>query len=207
MHICTNRVATAPEVAPAALLTLLAHTVIKGYDVVDIRPGFDSASCLASSAKSLVALNKPLNESRCRQLEDYVAANAHGANSVNFTCSNRDYFRVAGKSLLAAENTMPDADFYMWWSRLPFWSIGPILQTLRGAAARGHIRRTARALILFDMTQWRDAGIEQGMHANATWSTSVAAGLTQRTPSHCSAPTAFRVLLSLLSPPPLHSSR
>ena len=120
-----------------------------------------------------MALNKPLNESRCRALEDYVAANAHGGATLNFTCSNLDYFRVAGKNVLPAENALPDADFYMWWSRLPFWSTGPILQTLRAARAKGQIRRTARALILFDMTQWRDAGIEQGMHSNATWSTSV----------------------------------
>ena len=50
-----------------------------------------------------------------------------------------------------------------------FWMNGPILALLRDTAAHGLIRPHAVATILFDLTQWRDAGEWQGMKRNATW--------------------------------------
>ena len=168
---CTNNVATAPDAEPALLLKHVSH-LIRGADVMDLRPGFDSAACFASFAKSLIAMNRPLNASRCVEMDAYVAAHAHKLHehTPNFTCSNDEYFALVGKSVEAVSQTrLPDMDVYLWWQRMPFWSTAALLEILRRAAAKGDIRHTARALVLFDMTQWRDAISEQSLHANATW--------------------------------------
>ena len=53
---------------------------------------------------------------------------------------------------------MPGADVYLWWQQQKFWQTGAILTLLRDLAARGALRPRAEALVMFDLTQWRDAG-------------------------------------------------
>lgn len=114
----------------------------------------DTAPCYASTAKSLTALTSDNNETHCAEAEAHVQAVLTGvAAGGKFHAKCGTDFRQG----------VPSADYYLWWSRLPLWHNGEILSNLRAAAAKGAIRSGGRAAILYDMTQWRDAGQWQNM--------------------------------------------
>ena len=152
-----------PSRPPLALLRVIAHRVA-GLDVVDLRPSTDVASCLAHTAASFRALNPSSNLTVCAEFEAR-ARQHHAGRAANLSvvgCGS-DYHRG-----------VPDADIYLWWQRLPGWTVGGTLSLLRGFAAGGHIRASAHAIIMFDLTSWRDAGDWQHMDSQATWWTQVA---------------------------------
>ena len=147
-----------PFQPPTALLLVIAR-LIRGADVVDLRPGLGMAACLASHARSVTALVQT-NSSKCTELAAHVSAHAHTPHNVSVRCPHD--FHVSG---------FPDADFYLWWQMIRFWDSGVIRRMLVSSSASrgGPIRRGARALVLYDMTQWRDAISWQDTRMNATW--------------------------------------
>jgi hypothetical protein len=138
---------------PVPMLTLLMRE-FAGKDVVDLRPTADAAACYPRLARSVTALVHHDNSSMCRELEQHASSRTRGG---NYTAHcNIDYHTKAA---------LPDADAFVWWQQLRFWDNGQLLSLLRSRPQRPG----AVAMILFDMTQWRDAGNFQAMKKNATW--------------------------------------
>ena len=163
-HRC-QQLESAPFVPPASLLLVLAR-VVKGAEVVDLRPSAGVAHCLSSAAKAYTALSVgSLNASRCHALEDAVHPEEQISESHTFACRENYDFHKHG---------IPDADYIMWWQMLRFWTTPTVFSYLAHAGRHDRIRKTAHALLLFDMTQWRDAIDWQNVHMNATWHTQVA---------------------------------
>ena len=141
----------------ATRLRVLAD-LVRDKDVVDLRPTMDTAPCLATSTRSVLALVHSNNESDCEALNRH-AANHHSIN--NFTALwPRDYHLV---------NDLPDGDAFLWWQQLKFWTNAANLELLRHRVSSGLIRPRAQAIVMFDLTQWRDSGDWQKMKPNATW--------------------------------------
>ena len=133
---------------------------VKGKDVVDIRPTTDVAACLLRTARSVTSVVVSTNATMCASFEATVHRTRHGHAPVNYSvlCSASDYKRG-----------VPDGDVFIFWQRLPGWSVGGTRSILRAFAAEGRIRPTAVVLTLFDLTSWRDAGDWQGSEAAASW--------------------------------------
>ena len=147
----------APERPPLTLLHGMARYV-EGKAVVDIRPTTDVAVCfLHSGAASVTAIYTAKNHTQCEGFEASVRRQRRNAN-FSVICSPTDYH--AG---------VPDADVYVWWQRLPGWTVGGTLSLLRGFVASGRIRSSAHALIMFDLTSWRDAGDWQKRDMMSVW--------------------------------------
>lgn len=172
--------AGAPFSPPTAVLLVLAH-LVKDRDVVDLRPALSSSSCLASTARSLTSLVH-MNQSRCDELATYVSEHSafsqqHGEEQQERKTRRLFEHQTVQQSANYSVRCMhdyhahgfPDADYYVWWQMLRFWDNGAIKRLLSGASDRGAIRRGASALLMYDMTQWRDAIDWQSTGSSATW--------------------------------------
>ena len=190
-----------PSRAPVALLHVLAHSLFVGKDVVDLRPQADSDACYAHTAKSLLAVHTAMprpcpTNSLCNastSCEDYQThiRQQHGHTRYSAVCSDFRSTRV-----------VPDGDYYIWWQRQPYWANGLIVGLLRDAQAHGQIRSSARAVIMYDLTMWRDAADWQTAQLSAIWHETVAfdereACLRQPWPDH---PEKYRPLCRAVEP-------
>ena len=155
---CSGLLLDAPPArAPIGLLRVLAH-LFKDKDVVDLRPTADADACYSHSARSVVAFGVVGNDSECSAYE--AAVGRHNVIHAQLSV-------VCGKDF--RRDLPPDGDIFTWWQRLPMWANGAVLNLLKGAVARGAIRPSAHALILYDLTSWRDAGDWQHAQSDATW--------------------------------------
>ena len=178
---------------PLAMLELLGST-LASKDVVDLRPTRDAAACLGARVSSLIALVHSDNETVCEALEQHATGEfqqpiRHAdqpAHNVSALC-HRDFH---------LQSHLPgDADVFLWWQAQRFWSTHPILAYLRKSAAEGHLTRPkAAAIIMFDMTNWRDAGEWQALKRNATWWHEVA--FDERSQCMATAPERHRPICS-----------
>jgi hypothetical protein len=155
--LCHAAIEAPPFRPPARLLGLLTSERMAGRDVVDLRPTVDAAACYPRLARSVQALVHTDNDTFCEELERH-AAERHGAN-FSAAC-HRDFHRP---------EHLPDGDIFVWWQMQKFWSTGAILAFLRARAEANAIRPNAVAMVLFDMTQWRDAAEFQAMKRDTTW--------------------------------------
>ena len=145
----------APPLRPPQNLLTVISSRVSGRDVVDLRPTLDSTSCLSHRSGSLVALMNTANESSCQDFETFV--HKAGGHQFSVMCGH-DYHR-----------SVPDGDVYLWWQQTKFWINGAALALLQSQVVAGKIRASAEALIMFDMTSWRDAGDWQHMRPRVTW--------------------------------------
>lgn len=170
---CHSTLEAPPFRPPHAMLAMLASEVLAGQDVVDLRPTIDAAGCYSHRARSVQALVHPNhNATVCEQLEDHVRAERsrhHDQQQHTIMSARLNYTALCGRDFRARPADVPDGDLFLWWQQQRYWDHGAILGILRDRVSQGAIRRSANAIIMFDMTQWRDAGQWQGMKGQATW--------------------------------------
>lgn len=119
-----------PQTVHSAIAAL-----VKNKDIVEIgtRNG-DGMACFAQHARRSVAIE--MAPDYCRKLEQRSAA-LRAATGHNYSVLCSDYTKV-----------QPDADLFTWWQQPPLYNL-PVLLHLRRGQLAGHVRKRAKALVLF----------------------------------------------------------
>ncbi len=156
-----------PHRPPITLLRAVA-AYVKDLEVVDIRPTEDVAACLLHTARSVRSVINSPNATYCAAFEDTVKSLGSGHHEHH----GHGHEKAANYSTVCSADYrqgVPDGDVYVFWQRLPGWSVGGTVGVLRDFAKAGLIRPSARVVTLFDLTSWRDAGDWQHSDMMTTW--------------------------------------
>ena len=114
----------------------------RGLDIVEVgtRNG-DGMMCFAQTARTAVAVE--IERSYCDILRRR-SANLQRRALANFTVVCADFRRAR-----------LDGDVFTWWEQAPHLTNIDAVTHLRREVERGHVRKSAEAVVLFDMS-WRD---------------------------------------------------
>jgi len=148
-----------PIRSPQNIHTWLAGR-FAGKDVVEVGTRYgDGMMCFAQTARSATAVE--LDREYCSVLRRR-AAHAVRRGLRNFTVVCQDFKRA-----------QLDADVFTWWEQAPHLTNIDAVQHLRRQVESGRIRRSAEAVVLFDMSWKDDVDSLRVLIEQAAWSQNV----------------------------------
>eukprot|EP00908_Phaeocystis_cordata_P009518 Transcript_20298.p1 GENE.Transcript_20298~~Transcript_20298.p1 ORF type:complete len:313 (-),score=79.32 Transcript_20298:968-1906(-) len=131
-----------------------------GLDIVEIgtRDG-DGMACFAQTARAAVAVEI---EKRYCEILRRRAARLVRRGTGNFSVVCQDY-----------RTARLDGDVFTWWEQAPFLTNHVAIQHLRRELQAGRIRKSAQAVVLFDMSWQDDVDSLKQLITQAAWSKNV----------------------------------